>query len=337
MSAAASAPATELTEYESRQIREIAEWKAAHPSVWAEAFRLAALPLARAVDKATPDRLVILAIDAVYDVAEKTALADDIKRYAGVRELAELRHRPLEECDRLALRVGAVAKGIAAVEGAATGAGGVLTTLVDIPLLFGLAVRTIIKVGHCYGFPLNLATDRAYVLGVLAAALSGSRERKQTILVRLREIEELLLEESQENLVVEEATSLLFQLEIFEEIPGVGAISGGVLNFSAMARTAETARRLFQQRWLRDNGKVDTWIAPAPDVHHAFAATRWRGVLHRAAYRGGYYAGFWAAWPVYLAATPLRSLGDRVTRGLHPDANGHADRRTAERSSTVHA
>ena len=42
MSTAASNPTTELTEYESRQIQEIAKWKAEHPGVWTEMFRLAA-------------------------------------------------------------------------------------------------------------------------------------------------------------------------------------------------------------------------------------------------------------------------------------------------------
>ena len=74
---------------------------------------------------------------------------------------------------------------------------------------------------------------------------------------------------------------------------------------------------------------------PAPDVHHAFIATSWRGAVHRAAYRGGYYVGFCAAWPVCFAATPFRSLSDRVTRGVRPNANGDAEQVAAGRPSTV--
>ena len=57
----------------------------------------------------------------------------------------------LEECDRLAARVSGTANLIAAVEGLATGAGGFLTTFLDVPILFVLTLRTIMRIGHCYG------------------------------------------------------------------------------------------------------------------------------------------------------------------------------------------
>ena len=41
--------------------------------------------------------------------------------------------------------------------------------------------------------------------------------------LRLREIEDWLFEETQEEIVAEEAFAVLFQLEIFEDVPGVGA------------------------------------------------------------------------------------------------------------------
>ena len=68
------------------------------------------------------------------------ASPDDTKRRAGVQQLDELRQRSLEECDRLAGRMAASARMISLLEGAVTGAGGVLTTLLDIPLLFVLSL-----------------------------------------------------------------------------------------------------------------------------------------------------------------------------------------------------
>jgi hypothetical protein len=301
MSATAASERDRLTEYEEGQVRAIAAWKAEHPDIWTETFRLIARPVAHLAERAIPDRLAREAIEAVYTVAERTALEEEIKARAGVADLTELKHRPLEDCDRLATQVSDVARWIATVEGAATGGGGPVTCVLDVPILFGLALRTIIRIGHCYGYLLDKPTSRAFVLGVIAAALSGSRERKRKILTRLREIEELLLEETQENVLLEETASLLFQLEIFEWLPGVGLISGAVLNFSAMARTARTARRVFQERWLRENGKVDV-IEPAQDTHPAFATVHWSGIFRRVAYRGVYLLGYGAALPYYLIA-----------------------------------
>ena len=55
----------------------------------------------------------------------------------------------------MAREVGLAAQALSIAEGAATGAGGVWTTLLDIPLLFTLALRTIRKIGHCYGYALD--------------------------------------------------------------------------------------------------------------------------------------------------------------------------------------
>ena len=236
-----------LTAYESRQVEKIAAWKAEFPNPFGELFRRTVQPLANVVENIIPDRLALKAIDASYNVSDYTATLGDIKIQAGVKDITELRHKPLEVCDDLSRRVGTAAQGIATVEGVLTGAGGVISTLLDVPLLFTLCLRTIIKIGHCYGYPLDRPTDKAWVLGALAVALSATKEKRTDLMVRLREIEELLVEEVQENIVVEETASLLTQIEILEDIPVVGAVTGGLLNLSVAHRTDVTARHLFQE------------------------------------------------------------------------------------------
>src|SRR5271157_3798608 len=125
----------------------------------------------------------------------------------------------MQVCDDLSRRFGSMAQGVATLEGALTGAGGVWTTLLDVPLLYTVCLTTIIKTGHCYSYPLDRPTDKAWVLGALTVALSGSKERRTDLMVQLRTIEELLLEDIQENIIIEETASLLTQVEIFEDIP----------------------------------------------------------------------------------------------------------------------
>ena len=169
-----------LTEYEAEQVRRIAEWKALPPNPFTEIWQTITLPVARVVERLIPERLAEVAIEKLDDLADLLAGQEDIKRRAGVDDLAELRHRPLEECDRLARQTGWTADVLGTAEGAATGAGGVWTTLLDIPLLFLLSLRTIRKIGHCYGYTLEAPSSRAFVLGVLITALSGSRESRST-------------------------------------------------------------------------------------------------------------------------------------------------------------
>lgn len=299
-----------LTEYEARQVSEIAAWKSAFPNPYGEVFRRVVQPLAWAVEAVVPDRLARTAVNAGYRCAQAAAAKADVRALAGVRELRELREKPLEFCDELARGVGGSAVGMATVEGLATGAGGVWTTLLDVPLLFTLCLRTIIKIGHCYGYPLDRPTDEAWVLGALAVALSCTPERRAGLLDRVHEIEELLVEETEEQVVVEEAAAIVTQIEIFESVPLFGAATGGLLNLSTAHRVDATARRLFQERWLRDNGRVER-IQPLARADHPTSQFGWSGAFTRAAVGTVYAASFCATFPVQLASQAMAPAGGR--------------------------
>ena len=234
-----------------------------------------------------------------------------------------MRGKPLEECDRLANRVGTGSQAVSVIEGAATGVGGPLTTLIDIPLLFVLSLRTILKIGHCFGYPLDRPRDRRYVLAVLLAAMSGSLTTRQERLGRLRDIEDWLGEEVELDVVAEEIASFLFQLEAFGDVPGVGVASGALLNLWLIRRVDATARRVFQERWLRDNGKLD-WVEPAEATDRSLAPG-WSGALTRAAYSGFYYIGFGVALPAWFVSSWFRPLDNPLTRGGRDGASAARD------------
>ena len=181
-----------------------------------------------------------------------------------------------------------------------------MTTLIDVPLLFILSLWTIQKIGHCYGYPLDRERDRQYVLAVLITAISGSLGLKARRLDRLHGLKDWFLEMTQEEIIADELVSLLFQLEIFEEIPGVGVVSGAALNLLFSRRVDTTARRVFQERWLRDNGKVSV-IEPATAPSLVVAAGP-AAVLSRAAHSAFYSIAFAVAFPVCLVTTLFRSI-----------------------------
>ena len=314
-----------LTPYEADQVRRIAAWKSEPPNALSELWKRVSLPVARAIEPIIPDRAVRAAITRSYDASERLAGREDIQRRAGVRDLAELAHGRLERCDRLAIETGASAQALAAAEGAATGAGGLLTTFLDVPLLFILGLGTIRRIGHCYGYPLEHHKDRHFALGVMAAALAGSLEVRRQRIHRLRELEDLLIEETEEDILLEEALSFLFQLEIFADIPGIGAISGAALNWHFMRRVDQTARMVFQERWLRDNGKVEQ-IEPA-EVHARHLAPGWAGTLNRVAYSGCYYLGFGVALPAFAVASLFRpNHNNALFQGLRDGAAAATER-----------
>ena len=214
----------------------------------------------------------------------------------------------------MARQVGLAAQALATAEGAATGAGRAWTTLIDIPLLFTLALRTIRKIGHCYGFPLEDRRGRALVLAILVIAVSGSLETRRRRLDRLLDIEDLLLEEAQEEVVLEEALSLLFQLEAFERSTGDGRHLGG-----RVERSDDEPRQRCVAADLpgamappgREGGRDPAGRGPPRALAGGVA-----GALGRLGYAGCYYVGFGVALPVYAAAALVRPMNNALTRGV---------------------
>jgi hypothetical protein len=112
--------------------------------------------------------------------------------------------------------------------------------------------------------------------------------------------------------------SFVFQLEVFEDVPGVGAVSGALLNVGFMRRVEVTARRVFQERWLRDNGKVHE-IKPA-EAHARALAGGFGGAVARAVYAGCYYVGFGASLPAWYLASLFGAPGGPLARGARDGA-----------------
>ena len=112
-----------------------------------------------------PDALVRQAIDQSFELAERLAGKEDVIRRAGVEELKDLRQKatrrvrsPRASGQEPFLRFLRPPKAPRPVRAES------LTTLIDIPLLFILSLRTILKIGHCYGYPLDQRRDRHFVV-----------------------------------------------------------------------------------------------------------------------------------------------------------------------------
>ena len=228
MPSAPRAIAKKLSAYEKDQVAEIAGWKAQPVNPIAEVWNVVVLQAARLATIFVPTAVARSLIELSYRAAFAISPPESIARHAGVRNLRQLRKRPLEECDQLARHAALGSELMALYEGAMTGLGGPLTTLIDVPILFISALRSIIRTGQSYGYPAEEPNDRFFNLGILTVATAGSLATRLERLDQLQDLEELLVRETQVEMIRSELMSFLFQLEIFEDIPGIGVISGGL-------------------------------------------------------------------------------------------------------------
>ena len=265
-----------LNEYEKAQVQAIRVWKQQEPSGVSKTVGALFAPIVWLVNKIIPKAALQGALD-LSDVAGKwMAQIGTLKSDAGVKDFYELRRASLPQCDQLANSVHNWAVGLATAEGGITGFFGLPGLVADVPLVISFALRTIHRVGLCYGFEMKTEPDRRFVLGILAASGANSIEEKIAALATLRSIEVTLTKQTWRKMAEQAAKEVLSkeagllavrnlakQLGInltkrkaLQSIPYIGAGVGASVNAWYIRDVGWAARRAFQERWLIDNQKI---------------------------------------------------------------------------------
>lgn len=262
------------SDYENRQIELIKDWENQVPGVVAKGVGLLAKPAAWLVQKVVPQSAIKAALNAANSAGKKLADESDVLRDGNVQTIEEMRTKSLEIADRLANEVHNWAIGVATAEGGAAGVTGVAGIAVDIPTVLTLALRTIHKIGLCYGYRADTKEEQDFVLSILSAAGSNTQQEKTEALLALKTIEVLVQkqtwkeierragQQAGKEMAIIAIKNLCKQLGInltkrkaLQVIPGVGAAVGAAVNADFLRDVGYAARRIYQKRWLEENGK----------------------------------------------------------------------------------
>lgn len=268
-------PDNKLTKYEQQQLGAIEEWKQEEPGVVSNIVGVVLSPISWLINKTIPTSVIQSILEGANKIAGSIADENDILRDAGVGSIEELKEISLEKCDVLANSTHNWAIGIATAEGGITGSAGLPGLALDIPLTITFALRTIHKIGLCYGYRLDDAEGTQIVLGILAASGANSMEEKLSALLALHQIKILVqkttwkaMEKIAENQFTKKAGILatkavakslginMTKRKTLQAIPLIGALVGASVNGWYIKDVAWAARRDFQERWLLDNNKI---------------------------------------------------------------------------------
>lgn len=257
--------------YEQSILKRLRQWQDQPPG-WGT--RLLARP-GNAVSELVQDLVPVTALRAALEGGDRLArkLSDErsILARAGAAHVDELRAFSLEDCDRLARSVGQRASALGGATGALFGVAGAAGLAADVPVLLTLALRTIHRVGLCYGDKPDGVVEQSLGIGVFALVSANSMEEKQAALRALRTpdgapvdaawrdgIERVTERELAKNATVYSLHNLARSIGInlgrrkaAGSIPVLGAAVGGAVNAWYLADVAQTARYVFQERWLR--------------------------------------------------------------------------------------
>lgn len=143
----------------------------------------------------------------------------------------------------------------ASVEGAVTGAGGLLLGLADFPILLGLKLKLLFDIASLYGFDVKDYKERVYILHVLELAFS-SQEHRQKIYQKIENWTEkaaLLPDDIHQfdwRNFQQEYRDYLDIAKLAQLIPVIGAPVGLVLNYRLVRKLGITAMNAYRMRIL---------------------------------------------------------------------------------------
>lgn len=267
------------SDYLMQQYALIKAWENEEPGVVSKTFGKLLSPVGKIISAVVPESVIESAINAANAAAQYLTDTADVLRDGNVECVEELRTKDLKLCDQMADSVHNWAIGIATAEGGAVGATGLPGLIADIPFITTLALRTIHKIGVCYGFTAdasNAEEEKAFVLGVLAAANASTLGEKAGFILGLKQISVLiqrnawkkLAEMGTANLLAKSIVSVrqaakligvnLTKRKASQSIPFIGGAVGAALNASFINDIAWAARRSYQRRWLEENKVIES-------------------------------------------------------------------------------
>lgn len=157
----------------------------------------------------------------------------------------------LAEKDRLVTEKLSAYRKTAVLEGAGTGAGGILLGLADFPLLLSIKMKFLFDAASIYGFDTKKYEERIFILQIFKLAFSSDDVRSETLKIiedwdeRKQDFLDMDWQEFQQ-----EYRDYLDFAKMLQLMPGIGAAVGAVVNYNLLDRLGETAKNCYRLRLL---------------------------------------------------------------------------------------
>ncbi|WP_394233247.1 EcsC family protein [Niallia oryzisoli] len=198
------------------------------------------------INEKIPDKAHEVITDAIKNFVKMTLTGSQF-----MTRKSEESHRSLEERDRLLNEKLSTYRRTAVIEGAGTGAGGILLGLADFPLLLSIKMKFLFEAATIYGFDTKEYEERIFMLQVFQLAFSSAEKRAETMKIienwedRKAELIELNWQEFQQ-----EYRDHIDFVKMLQLVPGIGAVVGAFANYNLLDQLGETAQNCYRLRLL---------------------------------------------------------------------------------------
>lgn len=139
----------------------------------------------------------------------------------------------------------------ATIEGAGTGAGGILLGIADFPLLLSIKMKFLFEVAAVYGFDTSDPEERLFILHIFLLAFSSEEKRKETLfIIENWDQKKHLVADMDWREFQQEYRDYIDLLKMFQMLPGIGAVVGAFANYNLLDQLGETAMNSYRLRLI---------------------------------------------------------------------------------------
>lgn len=236
--------------YEELVIDEIREWEKLllkKPAI----YQKAAKSVQRKINQKIPQRFHDMVTTSFKGMVKTVITGSDWLDRSAVKT-----GQNLEECDELLQQKVKQYKKVALVEGAATGAGGFMLGVADLPLLLSIKIKFLYDAAGCYGYDIRKLEERVFILYVFTLVFSDYTNRRK-ILPIIKNWDNEYKGKFQSNQdefdwqgLQQNYRDYIDLAKLLQLIPGFGAIVGGYANYNFVKDLGDTAKNCFRLRNL---------------------------------------------------------------------------------------
>ncbi len=136
------------------------------------------------------------------------------------------------------------------IQGAIAGLGGVVTETLNIPVLLAAALRSIYRIGYCYGYRLDTENNRLFVLTILELSTADEPDRRRFLFQHLKSLTQAKTggEPAAKSVTLDGVEEDLIEDLAFGAVPIVGDVTSILMDYDFIRRVDITASRVFQER-----------------------------------------------------------------------------------------
>ncbi|UOY92064.1 EcsC family protein [Ectobacillus sp. JY-23] len=143
-------------------------------------------------------------------------------------------------------------KRIAAVEGAGTGAGGILLGLADFPLLLTIKIKFLFDAATLYGYDTSKEEERLFLLHIFQLAFSSDEHRRDIFSI-VENWEEEKGRHMDWRKFQQEYRDYIDFVKMLQLVPFIGAPVGAYANYNLLQRLGDITIKCYQMRWLNEH------------------------------------------------------------------------------------